>query len=140
MYLLVDLFNSLGLIGLKALIPLGELLVIILLALLLKAYHVLINVDTEDSFSMHLSIIGDVLLTIHGISGEPVSAMGNIDSSVASTLHGTEDLVTGGGIDQSDIKDGLEGPPIGIRIFTYTEVFTINGSLARVDGVHLELL
>lgn len=103
--------------------PSGELLLEDIGLLLLEHVVVLLNVDTEDV----LSVLGGIerglgLLNIGGLStfvgddlslgdvssGESLGLVGDVETTVTGTLHGSEDTVTGGGADETDIEESLE--------------------------------
>jgi len=103
--------------------PSGELLLEDIGLLLLEHVVVLLNVDTEDV----LSVLGGIerglgLLNIGGLStfvgddlslgdvssGESLGLVGDVETTVTGTFHGSEDTVTGGGADETDIEESLE--------------------------------
>ena len=73
----------------------------------LDVFHVILDVDTEDSFSVDLGVVG-FLVTFLGETGVSLVGVGDVETTIASTLQATENSVTGGGGDQSDIEDSLE--------------------------------
>jgi len=120
----VDLLvHSLELLSLEGLLPLGELLVETLGVVGLKVIVVLLDVSTEDVAGVLLGVEGGLgLFGLDGLSalvghelglgdmetGESLLLVGDVKATVGGTLHGTEDTVTGGGADETDIKEGLE--------------------------------
>lgn len=88
--------------GLETFIPLRELLHVFFITVFLQGFHVLVNMNTEDSVSVDLGIIG-LVLTILDIARELVGGMGNKESTITSTFHHTEHFVTSGGVDQTHI-------------------------------------
>jgi hypothetical protein len=42
-------------------------------------------------------------------SGESLGLVGDVETTVTGTLHGSENTVTGGGADETDIEESLEG-------------------------------
>lgn len=65
--------------------------------------------------------------------------MGDIDTTIASTLEDTEDSVTGGGSDQTSIQNSLEGLLV-LNVFFDIEVSTINLDLTSVQFSQTDLL
>jgi len=103
--------------------PSGELLSENVGFVLLEHVVVLLNVSSEDV----LSVLGGIerglgLLNIGGLStfvgddlslgdvssGESLGLVGDVETTVTGTLHGSEDTVTGGGADETDIEESLE--------------------------------
>ena len=83
----------------------GEVLLVVLLIVLLHLSHVVGNVLTHDAALVHLSI---ELLGVSGVTREALVAVGDIKATITGTLHGTEDLGTGGGVLDSNIQQGTE--------------------------------
>jgi hypothetical protein len=121
--LLVDIFASLGGVSLEALVPLGEENLIFFWVFLLDGVHVVSDVSSEDSILMDLSIIlsgglfgisglsslvGDNFNPRFGVTWESLNSVRNVQTSITSTLKGTEDSGTGGGSLDTNIKEGLE--------------------------------
>ena len=103
--------------------PSGELLSENVGFVLLKHVVVLLNVSSEDV----LSVLGGIerglgLLNIGGlstfvgndlslgdvISGESLGLVRDVQTTITSTLEGTEDTVTGSGADETNIEESLE--------------------------------
>ena len=103
--------------------PSGELLSENVGFVLLEHVVVLLNVSSEDV----LSVLGGIerglgLLNIGGLStfvgddlslgdvssGESLGLVRDVQTTVTSTLEGTEDTVTGSGADETDIEESLE--------------------------------
>merc|ERR1719183_182926 len=55
------------------------------------------------------ALVGDELGLGDVETGESLLLVGDVEATVGGTLHGTEDTVAGGGADETDIKEGLEG-------------------------------
>jgi len=117
------LVHGLELFSLECLLPVGELLVETLGVVGLKVIVVLLDVSTEDVAGVLLGVEGGLgLFGLDGLSalvghelglgdmetGESLLLVGDVKATVGGTLHGTEDTVTGGGADETDIKEGLE--------------------------------
>jgi len=58
--------------------------------------------------------VGIELLGLDVVTGEAALGVGDEDTTVGGTLHGSEDTVTGGGADETNIKEGLEGAALAI--------------------------
>jgi hypothetical protein len=72
----------------------------------LEVLHVLSDVDTIDVVAEKFSIEG---LALNVETGETVLTVGNVDTTIGSTLDGTEKTGTGGGTLETNIKESLEG-------------------------------
>lgn len=83
-----------------------ELLLEALVVLLLEGLHVLGDVATSDVLLEDLGVDG---LGLGVETGETLLVVGDEETTVGSTLHGTEDTVTGGGAAETNIKVDLEG-------------------------------
>lgn len=77
-----------------------------LLVVIGKTLHVLSDVATEDVAAESLGV---ELLSFDVVTGEAALGVGNEDTTVGSTLHGTEDTGTSGGTGKTNIEEGLEG-------------------------------
>jgi len=103
--------------------PSGELLSELVGLVFLEHVVVLFDVDSEDV----LSVLGSIerglgLLNIGGLStfvgddlslgdvssGESLGLVRDVQTTVTGTLEGTEDTVSGGGADETDIEESLE--------------------------------
>ena len=78
-----------------------------LIVLLLEGLHVLRNVATEDVLLQDLSV---ELLRLWVEAGETLLVVGNVDTTVGSTLKGTEDTRTSRRALETDIEVALEWP------------------------------
>ena len=102
--ILVELLKT---ISLKVIIDVArELGLVALLIVIGESLHVLSDVTGEDVLAESLGI---ELLGLDVETGEAVLGVGNVETTVGSTLHGTEDTGTGGGAGETDIKEDLEG-------------------------------
>jgi hypothetical protein len=90
---------------------LGELGLVALLILIGEGLHVLSDVATDN---VVLEGLGVELLGLNVVTGETALGVGDEDTTVGGTLHGSEDTVTGGGADKTNIKEGLEGAALAI--------------------------
>ena len=107
--LLVESFGVLYLCLLEVLQPAAELLLELVLVGLGEVVNVGLNVETEDVFSVLLSVVssrslcllddlpslssGDLSL-LDSVSWESLGVVGNVDTTVNSSLKGTEDSVS----------------------------------------------
>mmetsp|Transcript_13174 Transcript_13174/g.22336 ORF Transcript_13174/g.22336 Transcript_13174/m.22336 type:complete len:352 (+) Transcript_13174:108-1163(+) len=146
--LLVKFLAGLGLVGGQALLPLRELSLELGGVLLLELVHVGGDVHSEDSVSVNLGVVGGLgLLVVNslsslvghsldlglGVSGESLGGVGHVDTSVASSLEGTEESGSSGGGRDTDIEESLEGPLV-LDVLLNVE----HGSVDLVVGlVHL---
>ena len=112
-----------------------------LLVLLSELVHVLSDVTTEDVLASDLEVGLSTLLS--GGTGETASGVGNVDTTIASTLDGSEDTRTGGGAVKTNIKDSLEGATgvsintrliDGLSISLTNVVVTVHGILGAEEG------
>lgn len=88
-----------------------ELAAVTLLIVVGKTLHVLSDVTTEDVVAEGLGI---ELLGLNVETGEAVLGVGDEDTTVGGTLHGSEDTGTGGSTGKTDIKEGLEGTALTV--------------------------
>ena len=88
---------------------LGELTVVGLLVFLLEVTHVVGDVSSEDLGAVSLGIVSPLSLLVLGGSGETTLVMGDRDTSVTSSLEGSEDLGSGGGTGKTNIEKSGEG-------------------------------
>jgi len=110
---------------------LRELLGISFLILFLEVTHVLSNVSTEDVVAVNLGISFKlVTFTLLG-TGETTVVVGDVKTTITSTLQGTEDTRTSGSSTKTDIEEGLERSGTIIIGFDVV-VFTINLGLSFV--------
>ena len=120
-----DIWDGLGLVGIKALGPVGELLLKSISTLLLLDVVPSLNVSAHDVFLVDLwvefallafssfislltTLVGDNLSLDDLEAWESLLGVWDLKTTIGGTLHGTEDTVTGGGADETDIEVGLE--------------------------------
>jgi len=121
-----DVLHVLGLSGFKALSPLRELSLEGGSVVLLEHFVVLLDVSTHNVFLMDLGVefgllggvgILDLLTTLVGNflslgdleTWETLLVVGDLETTIGGTLHGTENTVTSGGAGKTDIKESLHG-------------------------------
>lgn len=143
-------------LSLEGLLPLRELLFEASRVLRLEKVIILLDVDTENVLKMLLSaeILPDLLLLLlsttlllasvdlwllHAATGEASVAVGDVETTIASTLHGTENSVSGGGTGETDIEVGLEWLSLGVSISDVVKL-TVSLGLANMGSVHLLVL
>lgn len=133
MDLLVELLNGLG-SGLgEGLKPSLELDVLLLSSL--EGLEVLVNMDTQDSFS-ELDVVSLGLAGI--IAGEAGSGVRNEDTSISNTLQGSEDLRAGSGGLQTDIENDLEGS--SVLLILRGIVVLLDGGVSSIGSIESDLL
>jgi len=106
---LVDLLERVGLNAVLGV--LGELVTETLLIIVHQSLHVLGDVATEDVLAESLGI---ELLGLHVVTGESAFGMRDVETTIGSTFHGTEDTGTGRSPDKTDIEESLEGAAFAI--------------------------
>jgi hypothetical protein len=120
--------------------PLAELSSVSFLIVFLQLSHVLFNVETKDSFSVSLGVVG-FLATFTGVAGESLGGVGDVEATVASTLEDTENSVTGGGSDETSIQNSLEGSLFSsLVVVGDIVVFTVSLLGTSVDLVQTSLV
>jgi len=151
--LLPHLWDVLSLVGVEALSPLGELLLKSISTLLLERVVVVLDGLTEDVGDVLLGVEGgslgglllSLLTTLVGLNflldnleaWEALLVVWDEETTVGGTLHGTEDTVTGGGADETDIKVGLEWLSLKVLVHNVVDI-TVNLSVGL--NVDLQLL
>ena len=117
----IDFLEALSLKGLD---PSRELLLLGSLILLSELVEVFLDVDSKDVLSVLLdgednlvlllllgslsSLIGLDLSLLDSVSWESSGRVRDVKTSVTGSLHGSEDTVSSGGTDETNIKEGLE--------------------------------
>jgi len=153
--LLVDILAGLSLHGGEAFLPLRELDLELGWGLLLEGVHVSGNMASEDVISVDLGV--EIILGLFFLTGgftslvddfldftsvetwESLGVMWDVDSTIASTLKGSEKSRTGSGSGSSDIKEGLEWSLI-LAVVLNVEVLSIDLLVNGVHAVELNLL
>jgi hypothetical protein len=137
----VEFFAGINAVVLEAFVPSAELLGVVFVASGLELFHVLVDVDTENSLSVNLRV-ELVLVSITSAlveTGESAGLVGNVDSAVTSSLHGSENSVTSGSAYQTNVQKGLERSAVIMGLIG--NVVLISGDLfvSLVERVHLQL-
>lgn len=144
---------SLGEAGL----PLGELLLEEILVLLLEEVHVGLHVVAENVVSVLLGVVdassfallndglaslsSSLLLLLEVVAGESLGVVGHVDATVNCTLEGTEDSVTGGGSNETNIEESSEGALLIVDFLLVDVEELAVGSLdTLIETVKLEVL
>ncbi len=144
-YLSVEFLKRLGLVGLKALDPATELLLVLGGIRLFKLVHVDLDVETEDLVSVLLALAGLIgvlsLLLSPGLAGSWVSpgGMWNVKSSIAGALQAAEDPGAGCGSGKTDVEDSHEWPAFR-EVLVGVPVFSGGLFESLIQLVHTELL
>jgi len=90
--------------------------------------HVFSDMSAKKSFSEESGVEGFLFLVV---AKEAFIAVRDIETSIDSSFHGSEDSVAGGGSNQANIKVSLEGTRTifdGLNV----EIFTVNLGLANI--------
>jgi len=132
--ILVDLLELVGVDAL--LLVAAELTVISLRILLKKLLHVVSNVTTEDVLAENLGV--ELVLLIVP-TNKTTLAVWDVDATVKSTLHSSEDTAASGGAVKTDIEKGLEGTTL-VELLDGTERSTSGFLDTRIELIHAELL
>ena len=99
---------------------LGELRLVALLVIVGKSLHVLSNVTTKDVLAQS---VGIELLAFWVVARETLLIVGDEDTAVRSTLHGTKDTSTSRGSVETHVEEALE----------WATLFTVNlGGLGKL--------
>lgn len=85
---------------------LGELLLVLVVVFLFEVAHVISNMATID---VRAKDFGIQFLGLGIVTGETVLAVGNEDTTIGGSLHGSENTRTGGGALETSIQEALEG-------------------------------
>lgn len=83
------------------------------------------------------TLVGDNFLLDLLEAGESLLGVGNVEATVAGTLHGTEDTVTGGGADETDVEVSLEGASVLLNVVPNGEHLSVNLDLTFVELGHV---
>ena len=94
----------------------AEVLLVRLLVLLLEACHVVGHMDTEDVLPVHVSVEA---LALAVISGEAPLGVGDVQSSVNSSLEGSENL-------KQDIEPSVKVTEISRIVFSVISSGSLN--------------
>merc|ERR1719215_113081 len=105
-----------------------------LLILFLHEPHVVGNMTTNNVGTEGLSVQGTL-----SISNKALGGVGNIQTTVSSSLQRSENLSTGGGAGKTDVKEGLEGAT-GVVITLNMVLLTKSLFRSRVQLVKAEVL
>ena len=138
----------------KGLLRLGELLLEGSGVLTLEEVVVLLDVDAHDVLEMLLSrevslrllLLGDLTLLggnslglLPSETGESLLVVRDVETTVTSTLHGTEDTVTSGGADETNIEESLEGASLVVLVGDVVKL-AVGGTAALELSVDLLVL
>lgn len=84
---------------------LAELTLVGIFVLFLQGAHIIGDVLTEDVRTVDFSVEA---LVFSAVAWETLDGMGDIEATIDSTLHGTEDTSTSGGTSQTNIQVATE--------------------------------
>ena len=135
------LVHSLNLIGGdSSLEVLRELALERISILLLERLHVGSDVSSEDVLTQDLGVELGVLgvLLVVEVTGETTLRVGDVETSIGGTLHGSEDTVTSRGTGKTDIEKDVEGTRSIIDLLN-EEVLSVDGSDSDVLIGNVEL-
>ena len=136
--------------------PAGELLLEPVLVLLLEEIEVGLDVGTEDVVSVLLGVVragglallndglaslsGGCFLLLDVVAGESLGVVGHVDATVNCTLEGTEDSVTGGGSDETNIEESAEGASVLVdALIVDVEELAVGSLNTLVEVSHAEV-
>lgn len=113
----------------------GELTLECIFVIFLKMAHVIGYMLAEDVGTVDISAELAFLLVV---TREAFFAVGNIETSVGSTLHGAKNFGSGGGTGKSNVKTGTESTRSFIVVFNHA-VLTVDVGDTLVSGVQVHL-
>jgi len=135
----VDLLEALTL---ECLGPFRELFIEGSLIFFLQFVIVFLDMDTEDVlfvflntedflslsllFSLLTSLVSDDLSLLNTETWESLLRVRNVETTVAGTLHGSENTVSSGGADETNIEESLEWTLVSVVDFGNLIVASIN--------------
>lgn len=141
----------------KSLLPLAELSLEISWLFTLEQIVVLLDVDTHDVLKMLLSaevclrllllfntatllLTNSCLRLLPSETREALLVVRNVEATIAGTLHGTENSVTGGGSDETNIKVSLEWASFAILVLNVVQFAIGSGYTSKlaIDSLILE--
>ncbi len=140
----------------EASLPLGELLLELVLVVLLEEIVVGLDVGTEDVISVLLSVVstgslallsdglasltGGDLLLLSVVAWESLGVVGDVNSTINSTLEGTEDSITSGSSNKTNIEESLEGALVLVNtLLIDIEEFTVSFLNTLIEVVETKL-
>jgi len=141
-----SLVEVLKLLSLECFLPVGELLFELLLVGASEQIVVSLDVSSKDVATMLLGVEGSLgLFSLNALStlvlddlsfldvmtGETLLLVRDVETTIGSTLHGTEDTVSSGGADETNIEVSLEWLSV-LDVVTNRVVRTINFLVALV--------
>lgn len=114
---------------------LRELLLVLVVVALLQLGHVLGNVASVDVLAENTGV---ELTLLGAVTGEAFDVVGDFESTVSGTLHGSKNLGTSGGGLKTNIKDDIKRAAL-LSLFD-NEVLAISLGDTSVELVHAKLL
>lgn len=125
-----------GISGDTVLDELRELTLVSILVLFKKVFHIVGNVLAEDMGAVDISV---ELASLLIVAGEALFAVGDIETAIGGSLHGSKDLGAGGSSGKANIEARTEGSG-AVRVVLHHEVGTIDFHVSLVRRVEVELL
>lgn len=115
---------------------LAELTLVGIFVLLLQGAHVIGDVLSEDVSTVDFSVEA---LVLSAVAWETLDGVGDIEATINSTLHGTEDASTGGGTSQTNVQVATES---SWAIIDWFDQVFLTGHIgtASVQSVQAELV
>mmetsp|Transcript_52016 Transcript_52016/g.59410 ORF Transcript_52016/g.59410 Transcript_52016/m.59410 type:complete len:306 (-) Transcript_52016:19-936(-) len=110
--LLVGFFDGRNLHFLQVLDPFAELTLVLVSIFGFQQVHIFLDVNTHDVLSVDFGVEFTFIIfitTLGNTSGESGFAMGDVETSITSSLKSTEDSGTSGSSGETNIEDSLEG-------------------------------
>lgn len=95
-----------------------------------------LDVSTEDVAAEGLSL---ELLALSVVSNETGHGVGDVQTTISSSLHGSENLASSAGLSETNIQETLEGASVTIDGGNVV-VLSVDVVVSGVLGVHVELL
>src|SRR5512142_230954 len=104
--------------------------------ILLQGAHVIGNMLTEDMGTVNISVEA---LSFSGVTGETLNGVRDVQTTIDSTLHGTEDTGTSGGTSQTNIQITTESTGTVIDGFNVV-FFTGDFSATTIQRVQAQFV
>lgn len=123
----------------EALIPFRELAHVIFLAFFFEFFHVFIDVDSEDSFSVDLGVVF-LSLSVFDVSWESSGGVGNIKSSITGSLEGSKNSGSSGGSNETHVEVSFEWSTLLIHILRHIVIISVGLLSSSIHLLHTQLL
>lgn len=106
----------------------AELLLVLFRVLSLEVTHVVSDVATEDVLTEYLRV---EFLRLSVVAREALVLVGDLETTIDGSLHGSEDTSSSGGEVKSDVEENVERTT-ALTLGLHEEVLTIRLSLANI--------